>query len=320
MGIASVRNPNEARLGELLSFTDDELKGKLRPAEVVVDNETLVEATRAQNKALMFINEQLQCLQYKLDAVEAKFTKRVDEVEVMINQWGDRVEFLEKKAEVCCIIYVTGFEYNQTGSAYISFLLQCHDKSFARQDIINSEVDQFKCESRDALSETREYIEVLDTTVKDLPNTISIAATQVYHAKKGDAEIDAPTLTIEDSIMHHSVRMDEMDIHTTDEINKVVEWVTDQKNEEENKLNSLKEAVERVELELKDTISYAEVEDKIAVKVRELVDQIKEALLAVEEDEADFKNVANALHGLFNSLKESKADKSEMAQVSMSSQ
>ena len=152
-----------------------------------------------------------------------------------------------------------------------------------------------------------------------MPNTISIAATQVYHAKKGDAEIDAPTLTIEDSIMHHSVRMDEMDIHTTDEINKVVEWVTDQKNEEENKLNSLKEAVERVELELKDTISYAEVEDKIAVKVRELVDQIKEALLAVEEDEADFKNVANALHGLFNSLKESKADKSEMAQVSMSS-
>lgn len=36
-------------------------------------------------------------------------------------------------------------------------------------------------------------------------------------------------------------------------------------------------------------------------------------MLSVEEDEADFKNVANALHGLFNSLKESKADKSDMA-------
>lgn len=46
-----------------------------------------------------------------------------------------------------------------------------------------------------------------------------------------------------------------------------------------------------------------------------MVDQIKEALLSVEEDEADFKNVANALHGLFTSLKESKADKSEMAQL-----
>ena len=45
------------------------------------------------------------------------------------------------------------------------------------------------------------------------------------------------------------------------------------------------------------------------------MNQIKDALNSVEEDEADFKNVANALHGLFNSLKESKADKSEMSQL-----
>ena len=49
--------------------------------------------------------------------------------------------------------------------------------------------------------------------------------------------------------------------------------------------------------------------------MRQLVDQIKDALLSVEEDEADFKSVANALHGLFNSLKESKADKSEMTEL-----
>ena len=150
-----------------------------------------------------------------------------------------------------------------------------------------------------------------------MPNTIQISATQVYHARDdSSAEIDAPTLTVQDSITHHSDRMDEMDIHTANEINRVVEWVTDQKTEEESRWNSLKEAVERVEDGLKETISHSEVEDKIAIKVRELVDQIKEALLTVEEDEADFKNVANALHGLFNSLKESKADKSEMAQVS----
>lgn len=46
-----------------------------------------------------------------------------------------------------------------------------------------------------------------------------------------------------------------------------------------------------------------------------MVDQIKDALLSVEEDEADFKSVANALHGLFNSLSESKADKSEMTEL-----
>ena len=37
--------------------------------------------------------------------------------------------------------------------------------------------------------------------------------------------------------------------------------------------------------------------------------------MTVEDEEADFKNVASTLHALFNSLKESKADKSEMNQL-----
>ena len=96
--------PQQARGGpdidELLSFTNEELKGKLKPAEVIVDKETLIEASRAQNKALIFIHEKLQSLHRKLNAVEAKFTARVDEVEVQLGQWGNRVEILEKKAEV----------------------------------------------------------------------------------------------------------------------------------------------------------------------------------------------------------------------------
>jgi len=178
------------------------------------------------------------------------------------------------------------------------------------------EVKHFKCETKDAISLTKENLEILDAALKDLPNTITIASTQVYRTRdNGGTKDDVPILTIEDSLNHHAERMDNMEIHTSNEISKVVQWVTDQKKEEENKINSLREAVETLEIEMKDTISYAEVEDKIATKVRELVDQIKEALLAVEEDEADFKNVAHSLHGLFNSLKESKADKSEMAQL-----
>ena len=37
--------------------------------------------------------------------------------------------------------------------------------------------------------------------------------------------------------------------------------------------------------------------------------------MTVEDEEADFKNVASTLHALFNSLKETKADKSEMNQL-----
>jgi len=215
----------------------------------------------------------------------------------------------ERPRSVVCII---AFNYFHALTHHV-FSRQCHEKSINQQETINIQVGHFKSETTDAISETKRDLKFLDLAIKDLPNTITIAATQVYHARGGaDAENDN---TAEDSFKLQSDRMDDMDIHTSNEINKVIEWVTNQRKDDESKLNSLQETVEKVKTDMKDTISYAEVEDKIAIKVRELVNQIKEALLAVEEDEAEFKNVANALHSLFNSLKESKADKSEMAQV-----
>ncbi len=74
--------------------------------------------------------------------------------------------------------------------------------------------------------------------------------------------------------------------------------------------------MERLEIETKNKIGHAEVTAEISSKVRELVCQVKDALLTVEGDEADFKNAANDLHGLFMKLSESKADKSDLAQVS----
>lgn len=121
--------------------------------------------------------------------------------------------------------------------------------------------------------------------------------------------------TVHDSLHLHTQQMNELEVQTSSEINRVVDWVTDQKQDDENKLNALAETVEQVQLELQDSVSQTEVDEKISLKVREFVDQIKEALLTVEDEEADFKNVASTLHALFNSLKESKADKSEMNQL-----
>ena len=87
-------------IGDLLAATNEELKGKLRPAEICVDKETLVESARVQNKALIFIYENLNKLQSKLDSIEGNLSKQIDEVEVQINQWGSRVEHLERKTEV----------------------------------------------------------------------------------------------------------------------------------------------------------------------------------------------------------------------------
>lgn len=285
---------DNSSISKLLATTGEELKGKLQPAVVRVDEATLVEATRAQNQALLFLHAQLARLENKLDEVNTNVTKRMDDVEVKLQQWGSRVERLESRGEH-------------------------HEQLLTRQEAINAEVKHFKSETTASLSQTREGLACLDAALKDLPNTIQIAATQVNHPRDdSDAENVAPLLTVEDSTRQHIERMDELETHTSNEISRVVQLVADQKKDDEAKLSSLHEAVERVEVDMKDTVTYQEVEDKIAVKVRELVDQIKEALLTVEEDEADFKNVAAALHGLFNKLKETKADKSEMAEVSCS--
>ena len=92
---------DETNIIHLLANTDEQLKGQLKPAELVVDKQTLVDATRVQNQALVFIYSQLQSLNNKLDGVEANLSRRLDEVDIKLGQWGDRIHLLEEKSNVC---------------------------------------------------------------------------------------------------------------------------------------------------------------------------------------------------------------------------
>ena len=92
---------DETSIVNLLANTDEQLKGQFKPAELVVDKQTLVDATRVQNQVLIFIYSQLQILNNKLDGVEANLTRRIDEVDIKIGQWGDRINLLEEKSKVC---------------------------------------------------------------------------------------------------------------------------------------------------------------------------------------------------------------------------
>jgi len=94
-------NYDETSIVNLLANTDEQLKGQLKPAELVVDKQTLVDATRVQNQALIFIYSQLQSLNNKLDGVEANLSRRIDEVDIKLGQWGDRIHLLEEKSKVC---------------------------------------------------------------------------------------------------------------------------------------------------------------------------------------------------------------------------
>ena len=97
----SSSNYDETSIIHLLANTDEQLKGQLKPAELVVDKQTLVDATRVQNQALIFIYSQLQSLDNKLDGVEANLSRRIDEVDIKLGQWGDRINILEERSKVC---------------------------------------------------------------------------------------------------------------------------------------------------------------------------------------------------------------------------
>jgi len=66
------------------------------------------------------------------------------------------------------------------------------------------------------------------------------------------------------------------------EATKLIEAMDNIRRENETKVDSLEENLGQVESSLQ-----GEMESKIQVHVRRLVDQIKEALLSVEEDEAE---------------------------------
>ena len=263
----------ETSIVELLINTDEELKGKL---QIIVDRETLVNTTRVQNKALLFIHNQLKSLQDKLDGVEAKFTTRLDDIEVKLGQCGDRCDVIEKKSEA----------------------------ALSLQDAINAEVEKFKCETTDSLSKTRQGLAVVEAAVQELPSTINISSTYISdNALPDDAA--TTTTTLYDTLTNHTQQMEKMEVTSTKEINRVVDWVTDLRKEDERNLNSLQMAMEKMELQLQSTNSEAATD-------KQIIEQPTEE--REEEDKTDFRTLST-LHELLNNMKESKANTSDLEEL-----
>ena len=88
-------------VSELLAFTSNELKGELKPAEVVVSHSQIVAASRAHNVTLINIHSAITKLQNDMDEMRTALSKRIDNLETKVDRWGVRVEDLEKRCTVC---------------------------------------------------------------------------------------------------------------------------------------------------------------------------------------------------------------------------
>ena len=112
--------------------------------------------------------------------------------------------------------------------------------------------------------------------VEELPHTIQIKSSQVHHTSDAEAKTEVGLDVIVDQhcacvrnhanrLDKHVERMDMMDEHTSNEIVRVMNWVTEQSKA--NEMVLLKDKVEKVEIDMSAKVSYYEMEEKIAVKV-----------------------------------------------------
>ena len=98
-------------VSELLAFTSNELKGELKPAEVVVSHSQIVAASRAHNVTLINIHSAITKLQNDMDEMRTALSKRIDNLETKVDRWGVRVEDLEKRCTVCESMFIVALSF-----------------------------------------------------------------------------------------------------------------------------------------------------------------------------------------------------------------
>ena len=89
-----------ADIRKCLTFADEELKGKLQPAELVVDHSTLVETAKVHTSTLLLFNDKIEQLQSSVDEIRKTLSTRIDEIDAKNDRWCAGVEALERRADV----------------------------------------------------------------------------------------------------------------------------------------------------------------------------------------------------------------------------
>jgi len=201
---------------------------------------------------------------------------------------------------------------------------------------------------KSALLETKKNIHCVAAEVADLPNTITISTKQVFNRVEENEE-ECDSSPVEESLQRilnnqeqtsllQEERVNRLDgklaLHSEgmkvmqkglegniedikQDITSVIEWKDEQSSIDlvglQRSQDSVLSSFRDMKNELEYKMSRQDVDAKLDAKVSEIVDHMQNALLSVEEDEADFKAVTDALKTMCDTLKDNKADKSEIA-------
>lgn len=316
----------------------EDLKGKTILEEPYVDKKTIVHAVSEQNKVILALQTQVlqmqeleKAMQVKMSMMQdkltyfEKYTEKVDVIEGILREKIPVVDKLDERVEEHST-YIENMSVEVKENA--------HD------------VNVFKDDTRDSFADVRKGIEALREDIELLPDSIIISSRQVTHSLKDEkgfsgstpnshsndilADIiaqqeqhafvqDKNTERIEQKFDDHVVSQSISNNEMKKDIHCLVDWKEAQSSVD---LKSMKKHLDNLQTELESSntilskkMSKGDVERKLEHQFNEIVDHLQTALSSIENEEADFKCITDSLSKMCESLRESKADKSELTSL-----
>ncbi len=308
----------------------EELKGKPKPN--YVDTDTIVRALSAQNQVILLLQErlrdfekmkeQISVLEEKVEYCEG-YTRKVDDIE---NVLADKIPLLDE----------------------IDGVVKLHESCIDRHEMQLQEqasaFDEFKCDVRKQATQTAQDISNVRSKVNLLPKTIVISSRQVTHSVEDEMGVAPPPVakTGKEDLLVDIIAQQEQHAYVQDENSKKIEMkiedhvatqavIQSKVGEDLSSLMSWKEEQSNVDLvsiksdqefmrttlnghtvELSNKVSKRDVQSCLDDQFREIVNHLQSALDSVNKDEEDFRSVTNTLNKMCQTLRENKADKTEI--------
>ena len=308
----------------------DDLKGKTKVN--YVDQDTLIHACSAQNKVILLLQEQIlrmqeteRGIQRTLNVLEErvnyfeKYTKKVDDIEDVMME---KIPLVDKMNEV----------------------VKCHDVTIERHETnfkehVN-EFDIFRDDTKSRISRNTQETAKLKSQLNLLPKTIIISSSQVTHCVEDEgANKPAPdgkellvdvisqqeqhsylqdenTKKLSEKVDEHIDNQEILNSKVDHEMRDLVEWKVEQSSvdlvEMKENQRDMRNTLENHDKLISTKMSMQDVNKKLDLQFEDIVEHLQSALASVEKDEGDFRSITDTLSTMCKTLRENKADKSEI--------
>jgi hypothetical protein len=308
----------------------DDLKGKTKVN--YVDQDTLIRACSAQNKVILLLQEQILRMQETERGIQRtlnvlgervnyfeKYTKKVDDIEDVMME---KIPLVDKMNEV----------------------VKCHDVTIERHETnfkehVN-EFDIFRDDTKSRILRNTQETAKLRSQLNLLPKTIIISSSQVTHcvddegtnkpAPDGKELLvdvisqqeqhsylqDENTKKLSEKVNEHIDNQETLNSRIDHEMRDLVEWKVEQSSvdlvEMKENQGDMRNTLENHDKLICTKMSMHDVNKKLDLQFEDIVEHLQSALASVEKDEGDFRSITDTLSVMCKTLRENKADKSEI--------